>query len=236
MAHEYKLKTTLFPFQRDTVERAKAFNGRCMLALDMGTGKSICAITYLIETKSFPAIIICPASLKYNWAQEFYKHYDKTAVILEGRDPQKTGTITRSGDKVFILNYDIVPYWLPVLKAMKPEIVVLDEGHYTKNRSTKRTKACAELAYQANKFLVLTGTPMTKGDPSELWTCLMLFQGKIVSQYAFMNRYCRWHKTKYGVKVTGPKNLPELNAFLTNRCMIRYTIDEVLPDLPPFIR
>lgn len=231
-----QLRTSLYPFQRDTIDRAKGFNGRCILALEQGLGKTLCAISYIMETKSFPAVIVCPASLKLNWAEEFHKHYGKQVTILSGSDPKKFGSFIRSGDRVFIINYDILHHWVPVLQLIRPEIVVLDESHYIKNSTAKRTKAAAQLVFQADKFLALSGTPMAS-NPMELYTTLnMIFKGHMVSKTAFMNRYTNWYMGRYGIKIKGPKNMLELNTFLKNRCMIRYKVDDVLPDLPPYIR
>lgn len=233
---DHILKSTLYPFQRDSVERAKEFNGRCLLALEQGLGKSLVAATYIMETKSFPAIVICPASLKYNWAAEFRKHFDKRVHILSGTKPKSYGPLSRSGDQIFIINYDVVYAWLPVLKLLNPEIVVLDESQMIKTAGARRTQACAHLAFQAPKFLALTGTPMAS-NPLELYTTLnMIFQGHIVSKFEFMNRYTRWFKGRFGIQIKGPQNEMELNTFLRNRCMIRYKTDEVLPDLPPYVR
>jgi SWI/SNF-related matrix-associated actin-dependent regulator 1 of chromatin subfamily A len=127
--------------------------------------------------------------MKYNWANELYKFYGKRAVILGGTDPKKFGLLTRSGDKVFIINYDVVDKWLHVLKVIDPEMLILDESQYIKTSTTKRTKACAELAYQARKFLALSGTPMMNS-PIELYTTLnMIFKVRICSKWQFMNRY-----------------------------------------------
>lgn len=228
------LKTTLFPYQRDTVQRAKEFGGRCLMALSPGLGKSIAAITYIIEEKTFPAIVVCPASLKYNWAQEFEKHYGKTVRILSGTKPTQ---LADKGNPVYVLNYDIVHAWLPTLLKIKPSVIVFDESHYLKNGSARRTKACAALAFQAEHCLLLTGTPML-ATPMDLYTSLnMLFKGRIVSKFSFMNHFTQWYKSpRYGIQITGVKNTEELNTFLKARCMVRYKTEDVLPDLPPFIR
>ncbi len=200
------------------------------------THNTMCAITYIMETQSYPAIIVCPASLKYNWQQEFFKHYGKRSTILSGTDPDKYGELRLSAEQVFIINYDILYAWLPKLKAINPAVVVLDECHYVKSTTTRRTKACAELCMCADKMLALSGTPMT-GTPMELYSILnMLLKGHIVSKWQFMNRYTTWYKSKFGIKINGTQNEEELNTFLKNRCMIRYKTEEVLKDLPPFNR
>ena len=233
---QYKCNSELYPFQRDTVERAKQFDGRCILALQMGLGKTLVALTYIIETESYPAIIVCPASLKYNWAEELWKHYNKRGIILYGTDPKKYGTLRLSNESVFIINYDILHGWLPELRRIHPSIVVFDECHYAKSLSARRTKACAELAMCTDKMLALSGTPMTS-NPMELYPILnMIFKGHIVSRWKFMQRYTKYFDGHYGIKIYGTRNERELNTFLNNRCMIRYRTEDVLKDLPPFIR
>ena len=229
-------KTQLYPFQRDTVERAKGFDGRCLLALQQGAGKTVCAITYAMETCSFPAVIVCPASLKYNWANEFQKHYGKETVILSGTKPEKCRLLTTEGNPVYIINYDILHAWVPALLRLKPKLVVLDESQMAKHLEARRTKACVAMAYNSDRFLALSGTPMA-GNPMELYPVLnMIFKGHFVSYYKFRDMYTKWFDGPYGVCITGPKNERALNEFLTNRCMIRYRVEDVLPGLPPFVR
>lgn len=200
------------------------------------THNTICAATYIMETKSFPALVVCPASLKFNWAEEFKKHFGKRVHILSGTNPAKDGPLLRNGEKIYVINYDVLYAWIPTLKLLDPAIIVCDESHYIKTTGTKRTKAVAQIAFNADKFLALTGTPITSS-PLELYTTLnMIFKGHIVSKWEFMDRYAKWYRGRFGIKITGTKNERELNTFLRNRCMIRYKTEDVLPDLPPFIR
>ena len=105
---KYTAKTKLFPFQRESVERAKQMNkGRCFLAHEQGLGKTLMAITFIIETNSFPAVVICPRILKDIWAQEFKTHYGKEVTILKGTKPP-VAPLPDDNDRVYIINYDIV--------------------------------------------------------------------------------------------------------------------------------
>jgi len=243
------LKTSLYPFQRDAVERIKEFNGRCLLAMEMGLGKTLVSMCYAFESGSFPVVVVCPASLKFNWASEFAVHYGKKTRILSGREPSKCEPLPTVGQRVFIINYDVLEAWLPSLLLIRPSLVIFDESHYVKTIDAKRTRACATLAYEADRFLALTGTPMTNGNPMELYTTLnMIFGAHFCKKDVFEERYTRshtievpikrgrhWNKVKVR-KYDGAKNMEELNAFLNNRCMIRKTVVECLPDLPPFAR
>lgn len=231
----YTAKTALFPFQRDSVDRAKGFNGRCLLALEQGLGKTLVAITYIMETKAFPAVIVCPASLKYNWSREFEKHYGKKVTVLSGTKAH-INKLSTDPNAVYVLNYDIVHAWTELLLAIKPKILVLDESQMIKTPSARRTKSCAKLAMATDNFLALSGTPMSNS-PMDIYTTLnMILKGKMISRWQFMNRYTRYYQSRFGLKITGTKNEQELNGYLNSRCMIRYRADDVLPDLPPYIR
>ena len=229
-------RTTLYPFQRSAVERAKAFDGRCLLAMDAGTGKTLTSITYMVETASFPAVIVCPASLKYNWANELRKHYGLESLVIDGTNTAKYSRRLPTDPPIYIINYDILYAYVDFFQRIQPKLVILDECHYIKSLKARRTKACAVLAYASDRLLGLSGTPLTRM-PSDLYPLLnCIFKGQFVSLWTFEGMYCTRYKSRFGWKITGTKNEKQLNDFLTERCMIRYKIEDVLPDLPPFIR
>jgi hypothetical protein len=104
-------------------------NGRGLLADDMGLGKTYQAIAYLaLNPHLRPAIIECPATVKYNWQNELSRFAGVDAEVLEGR--QRHGL---TGD-VWILNYDIMKFWLPKLLRKRPKAIIIDECHRIKTR------------------------------------------------------------------------------------------------------
>ena len=235
-SNKYTAQTKLYPFQRASVERAKKLHGgRCFLAHEQGLGKTLMAITLIIETNSFPAVVVCPASLKNVWAAEFQRHYGKEVTVLNGRKPQDP--LPKDGDRVYILNYDIVSAWEQKLLELAPKVLILDECQKVKHRTTKWTKSCDALARASERFLALSGTPMT-GNPADLYTTLsMIAKGRIINRREFMNRYTRWYTDHFGnERVVGTKNAEELHNALRDYYMIRYKIDDVIKDLPPYVR
>ena len=61
----------LYPFQYVGVHFAQLAGGRCLIGDDMGVGKTIQAIAHIaLNTDNLPALVVCPASVKYNWAKE----------------------------------------------------------------------------------------------------------------------------------------------------------------------
>lgn len=62
----------LFPYQRAGVEFLRVAES-ALLADEMGTGKTVQTIATLERDDLYPALIVCPNSVKANWAREFKK-------------------------------------------------------------------------------------------------------------------------------------------------------------------
>src|SRR5690606_27180808 len=108
------LKKTLFPYQEEGVKFVESREGRALIGDEMGLGKTIQALAYLqLHPEHRPAVILCPASLKYNWAKEIKETMTKRTniQILDGKSPYRI-----HGD-IVIINYDIVESWLKELQA-----------------------------------------------------------------------------------------------------------------------
>lgn len=215
----------------------KERHGRILLALDMGLGKSIIALKYCLEQKLRPIIVICPASLKYNWEHEAATHFGLLCDILHTRKARKR-SLTNFHNPIIILNYEILHAWIDYLVSLKPHAVIWDEAHYVKSRFTLRFKALKELLYRAKPKhrIALTGTPITNR-PAELWTTLnLLYPNKYSNFFEFGFRYCN-PKMKFGHwQFTGKKNLSELHRKLLDSCMIRRLKKDVMRDLPDKVR
>lgn len=119
-------QTKPFNYQRECFNEIEAFGGRALLAMQMGTGKSLVSLLWAKRNPEIrPIIIVCPASLKWNWHREVIKHFGMSAEILEGRKPN--GNILVSYHKIFIINYDILKSWMETLKNLKPKLIIVDE-------------------------------------------------------------------------------------------------------------
>jgi len=222
--------TKLYPYQEQGVCILKQFNGRALLADAMGAGKSIQVIKYIVDTQSYPALIVVPASLKINWQREFEIHANKRADILSGGKPT---VLSRSGERIYIINYDILAKWEKQIQKLQPKIIVTDECHYLKAVTANRTKVMLRLAKIVSEFIAVSGTPMTN-HPTELYTILRMVLGEqgIESRREFCDRYSKIVLTKWGFRYDGSRRLPELHNRLKQSCMIRRLLKDVLPDLP----
>lgn len=100
---------TLYPFQKEGVKIMLSMNSNILLADEMGLGKTVQVAVYLaFKKESLPALVICPASLKRNWANEIEKWTNVKAHILEGKSPESYSSEFIKKYPVFIINYDVL--------------------------------------------------------------------------------------------------------------------------------
>ena len=219
----------LYPYQQEGVKRIKEFGGRVLLADDMGLGKTIQALTYLQQTpKAKPAIVVCPASVKFVWEQEATLAGYKQIKVLNGQTPSKIPTDM----DLVILNYDILQHWLPILKQFKAKTIIFDEAHFLKNIRSKRYAAAKQLSKRIPYILALSGTPITNR-PAEFWPVLNMLRPKFYPAFwPFAETYCNLKKGYWGWDWSGATNIDDLNKNLIEQVMIRRRKEDVLKDLP----
>src|SRR5205807_350557 len=183
----------LKPFQRAGVSYLLA-QRRAFLADEQGLGKTIEALASLEADAAYPALVVCPASLKLNWLRELERWLPgRTAQALSGNGD---GRPVDSSD-VTVVNYDILDARLPQLCAINPRALVLDESHHCKNAAAKRTQAAQRLSAVVPRdglVLALTGTPVINR-PAEL-----------VSQLRILGRLEDFGSgVRFGQRFRGPK-------------------------------
>ncbi len=210
----------LKPFQRAGVSYLLA-RRRAFLADEQGLGKTIEAIAAIEADGAYPAVVVCPASLKLNWLRELRRWLPHRSVhALTG---QAGGDAPREA-AVTVVNYDIVAARLGQLSALAPRALVLDESHYCKNAAAKRTQAVQRLAAAVaddGLVLALTGTPVTNR-PAEL-----------ISQLRILGRLGEFGSgAKFGERFRGADAHMRLHWHLRARCFVRRLKADVLPQLP----
>jgi SWI/SNF-related matrix-associated actin-dependent regulator 1 of chromatin subfamily A len=225
----------LFPHQIEGVAFLLG-RRRAILADDMGLGKTRQAIVSLRHlTPGGPRLVVCPASVKRNWAREIaVVSPDSPVLIIEGSAP-----IAPTGEWV-IVNYDILGRHMETLQRVPWAALVFDEAHYLKNHTSTRSKHARQLTLSAATAIpglavqLLTGTPLTSR-PRDLFVLLQLAAHPLGRSFlAFAKRYCAAEKGEYGWKTGGASNIEELTVQL-HGVMLRRTKDDVLA-LPPKLR
>jgi hypothetical protein len=213
-----KLGGELKPFQRAGVQYLLK-QRRSFLADEQGLGKTIEALATIEVDGAYPAIVVCPASLKLNWMREIGRWLpERSAQMLDGN----RGAVV-SAD-VTVVNYDIVAGRLEALSALAPRAVVLDESHYCKSPGAKRTQAAQRLCAAVSReglVLALTGTPVMNRPP------------ELISQLRILGRLGDFGSgAQFGQRFRGPDAHQRLHWHLRARCFARRLKAEVLPQLP----
>lgn len=209
-----------------------------LLCDDPGLGKTTQSIAAMVASRSYPALIICPASLKLQWAREFEHTTDPPVVnIVSG----KHGSLPRA--HVHVANYDLLRAREQLFAKLPWKLVVLDEVQYVKepkpgkdHRAAVVTRLCA-----GRQVIGLTGTPiMNRGH--DLWRLLHLVDRERWPSFeAFVRQYCTPFERKddnpttFGRAVTTTVGtICRLDELQTRAApyMLRRLKHEVLVDLP----
>ena len=109
-----------------------------------------------------------------------------------------------------------------------PRALVLDESHYCKNATAKRTQAVQRLSAAVPNdglVLALTGTPVMNRPP------------ELISQLRIVGRLDDFGSgAQFGRRFRGPDAHMRLHWHLRARCFVRRLKADVLPQLPPKTR
>lgn len=222
------VKVKLYPYQ---VQGGifLATSGRAVLADDMGLGKTLQAIAaaeHLRKTgEASRVLVVCPASLKAQWAREIRRATGEEATIVEGASPRRRPLYARRS-AFTIANYEAALRDEEAIAELSPCVLIFDEAQRLKNWRTKTAQVAKRLP---SKFsFVLTGTPL-ENSLDDLYSILQLVDQRLLGPlYQFNERYFRFDGEG---KVCGWKNLDELRA-RTAPVVLRRRKEEVLNDLP----
>ncbi len=217
------------PFQRAGISYITA-RPHTLVGDQMGLGKTIQSIGACNVLRPSNVLIICPASLKLNWAREWarWSTLDLTVGVANGSWPDTS---------VVVVNYDMIAKSRAGIDARHWDVLICDESHYLKSHKAART--IAVLGYKdkpgivATHKLFLTGTPILNR-PIELWPIVHAIDAENLgrSWKYYVTRYCAGHEGRYGWDVSGASNLDELQDALRASIMLRRLKADVLTELP----
>ncbi len=224
------IKAKLFPYQIAGVAFL-ASRGRALLADDMGLGKTLQAITasaWLADNAGVQKVlIICPASLKQQWAREIAKFTGRSVQIVQGVVENRVVNY-RADALFFIINYELVLRDRSVIcEILKPDLVILDEAQRIKNWRTKIASTVKSIP--ARYVFVLTGTPL-ENRLEDLYSLLQMVDARVLGP--LWRCLLDFHVTDERGKVIGYRNLSELRRRISpvmlrrNRSLVK----DQLPD------
>lgn len=247
------LTKPLYPYQIPPVSRFLE-RGNLLVAFEMGLGKTPIAIACAEELLGCrditTALVVCPASLKYQWGQKIaeftdlpsvpYRVKDQSVIIprpesctiIDGppkmRQLQYRSLLSRRPEYV-IMSYENVLNDGRFVRRISPGLVILDECTAIKSFAAKRTKRI-KLMLNAEYRLGLTGTPV-ENRPEELFSIMQWVDESALGRYDLFDRaYIR--RDRYG-RVTSYRNLPVLRKRIAPAVSRKSRLDpEVAAYLP----
>lgn len=259
--YTYKLKPEtkfLRKFQSECVKYMVSKKGRVLMALDPGLGKTPTALAYSLQVKdAFPILVICPATVKEQWANAYKQFIGEGNVkVLYGRDSIKG----YDNFDMLVVNYELIAYHVTkkkqsykkdgVVKEREVAVfsdefkefinnnfnyMIIDECHYIKDvqAKSKSYKAVRKLGKKIPYIAALSGTPF-ENTPAELFNVLEILRpDKYKNRMYFYERYCGPEDSGFGVKYTKATLVNELNRNLQQDLMFRRKKENVLRELPP---
>ncbi|HEY3788801.1 MAG TPA: DEAD/DEAH box helicase [Urbifossiella sp.] len=217
--YDYQMRGALF----------LACRGRCILGDDMGLGKTVqtlAAVELLARERNLQkALVIAPASVKYQWETEIRKFTTRPVQVIEGgketrQEQYEEPTFYR------LVNYEQVIRDREAINAWKPDVVILDEAQRIKNWESKTSREVKKL--KSRYALVLTGTPL-ENKLEELYSIV-----QFVDERRFGPAFQFLHEHRVldeAGNLTGYRNLDAIRDKLAP-IFLRRTRGEVLTQLP----
>ena len=231
------MKLEPYPYQKVGISFL-VHNKKGLIGDTMGLGKSCQALGAFHhlhkEGKVKRMLVICPASLKYQWHDEVGKFTDHTSLVIDGTAAKRRKQWASSENyDIVIANYETVRGDLDTVKSLDFDVITCDEAHKMKNRASKTFKALIQL--DADYKFALTGTPM-QNRPEEVHALMSFVDDNILGGITQFRKDHIVYGEKFGRKFVaiGAKRLGELRQKIAPH-MVRRMKDEVAPDLPPLI-
>lgn len=213
---------------------------RCLLALDLGTGKtvvSIAAMEELLDKGEIKcALLIMSSSLTKQWEERLRQFTDRpieSILLVDGSTaPKKRQSLYQSAlttsPSYLIMGIRQVVADLEWVKKINPDLVLVDEVTSIKNFSTQQTKAIKKLTPRYR--VGLTAEPIENGKAEELFSIMQWIDPDVLGHWqSFDMRYIE--RNKYNM-VTGYANMDELNERLMEACISKRRDD---PDVAEFM-
>ena len=203
-----------------------------ILADDMGLGKTVQVIALLLDERErageekLPSLIVCPASLVYNWESEMEKFAPALKVLLvTGNAAERREAVSRAAScDVLVTSYDLLRRDLELYRDLEFRYQIIDEAQYIKNAGTLSAKAVKSI--RSRSRFALTGTPI-ENRLGELWSIFdYLMPGFLFSYQKFKKEY------ETPVAKDGDREALERLHGLIGPFILRRLKTQVLKELP----
>lgn len=178
------------------------------------------------QTVGLPNLVVCPASLIYNWGDEVHHFAPQLnyCLILGSAAERKVLRENAANADVWVTSYELLRQDINDYKEHNFYCCILDEAQHIKNASTLASKAVKSIV--CKQRFVLTGTPI-ENRLSELWNLFdFLMPGYLFTNHAF--------REKMEKPIVKSKNLDAASQLrrLVQPFLMRRLKSDVLKELP----
>lgn len=238
---DHHLKVVPYPYQLEGIRKGLEWK-RLFIGDEPGLGKTLQSIGIIDTANAYPALVICPSSLKINWQREFEKFTDKKAIVLDNSNQTTWPYLLQM--KMFhvaIVNYESLRKFFvwdigngksfrlkdvifcPQIKMFRS--VIIDESHRVKDPTVQQAKFAKGICTGKEYIILLSGTPVVN-HPGDLVSQLSIMDrlNEFGGKNAFLLEYASGEKEA--------SNLGKLSRELYSRCLIRREKSKVLTQLP----
>lgn len=227
------IQAELRPYQQ------KGFEWMCLLneigaggilADDMGLGKTLQTITFLAHQYELQPnakhIIVCPASLIYNWSNELEKFapHLKTHIFNGTQRSIEHFCEVKEDYQIMITSYGTLRSDIEQLKVIPWRTLIADESQHMKNLTAQITKAVYQIP--AEQRFALSGTPVMNNTFDLYAQIDYLLPDYLGSQEFF--------KKTYALPIDRDANEDKMKQLqkLTSPYILRRSKEQVAKDLP----
>jgi SNF2 family DNA or RNA helicase len=231
---------TLRPYQEAAsaliVERQRA-----LLALDLGTGKTIVSIHAIEklreEGKVKCALLIMSSSLTYQWAEKIGQFTDTQSVILVDsslsiakREAVLTGVMSQPPSYLIMGLRQAVKH-VDFIRRLNPDLILVDEVTSIKNFSSQQSKTIKKL--NSTYRIGLTAEPIENGKAEELYSIMQWIDPQLFGNWQrFEEQYI--NRNSYNI-ITGYKNVDEMHKLLMTACINKRRTDKDVAAFMPTV-
>lgn len=204
-----------------------------ILADDMGLGKTLQTIAFLLSeyleakyTDNRRVLIVTPASLVFNWQNEFTLFAPGLPVKMVTGCAEERRDIIRGAQSrdILITSYELLKRDLEAYEGISFFCQVIDEAQYIKNHNTQAARAVKAVTSECR--FALTGTPI-ENRLSELWSIFdYLMPGLLYGYQRF--------RTEIEIPVVQNQDEAAMNRLqkIVRPFILRRLKKDVLTDLP----
>ncbi|MCR4902011.1 MAG: SNF2 helicase associated domain-containing protein, partial [Butyrivibrio sp.] len=238
---EYQVPNSLVKimrdYQKDGFKWLKTLNANgfgAILADDMGLGKTLQVLSFILSEKEenkenhSVSLIVCPASLIYNWQNEIKRFTPslKSEIATGFRVDRERilSELSEEGTDVIITSYDLLRRDIDLYKDLSFKCQVLDEAQFIKNPGTQASKAAKLI--KADFKIALTGTPI-ENRLSELWSIFDYIMPGFLYNYSYFKQTIETPVVQDKDEITTQHLKRLISPFILRRLK-----QDVLKDLP----